>query len=134
VVRHDVPMHVSVVIDSQDPQGLAPFWQQALHYRRAGELAGYVVLAPPTDDAGPGRPVLVLQRVAEPRAGKNRLHLDLHDDDVPAQITRLQALGARPIGEPVTELLEAAGIWWQVMADPEGNEFCLVAEGAASRA
>ena len=42
------------------------------------------------------------------------------------QITRLQALGARPLGEPVTELLESAGVWWQVMADPEGNEFCIL--------
>jgi predicted enzyme related to lactoylglutathione lyase len=121
-------MRVGVVIDSQDPQVLAAFWEQALRYRRAGELAGYVVLAPSADDAGPGRPVLVLQRVDEPRTGKNRLHLDLHSDDVPAEVTRLTALGAQPSGGPVTELLASAGIWWQVMSDPQGNEFCLVAE------
>jgi predicted enzyme related to lactoylglutathione lyase len=121
-------MRISVVIDSQDPEGLAPFWQEALGYRRAGEVPGYVVLAPPGDDAGPGRPVLVLQQVDEPRSGKNRLHLDLHGHDVPATAARLQALGGQQVGVPVTELLAEAGIWWQVMADPQGNEFCLVAD------
>lgn len=127
-VRHDGRMRVSVVIDSQDPQGLAPFWQQALGYLRAGEVPGYVVLAPAKDGAGTGRPTLVLQAVGEPRTGKNRLHLDLHCDDVTAEVARLEALGARPLGKPVTELLESLGIWWQVMVDPQGNEFCLVAD------
>jgi predicted enzyme related to lactoylglutathione lyase len=121
-------MRVSVVIDTQDPEGLAPFWRQALGYRAAGEPGGYGVLAPAADDRSAGRPTLVLQRVAEPRSGKNRLHLDLHVDDVTAETARLTALGATVVGPPVTELLAAAGIWWQVMADPHGNEFCLVAD------
>lgn len=121
-------MRVSVVIDTLDPEQLAPFWQEALGYRRVGEVPGFVVLAPPPDAVGPGLPVLILQRVGEPRSGKNRLHLDLHCDDVPAAADRLTALGGRRLGGPVTELLGDLGVWWQVMVDPQGNEFCLVAD------
>lgn len=124
-------MRVSVVIDSADPPSLAEFWRAALGYRRAGELPGYVVLAPPAGESAPGRPVVVLQRVDESGSGrvdKNRLHLDLHCDDVPEALDRLESLGARRSGPPVTELLDTVGIWWQVMHDPEGNVFCLVAD------
>ena len=76
-------------------------------------------------------PVLILQKVGEPKAGKNRMHLDLHpplETGVPALVERLEALGGRRIGTPHTELLGTLGIWWQLMADPEGNEFDVVAD------
>ena len=47
---------------------------------------------------------------------------------MPALADRLEELGGRRLGDPVTELLHQLGIWWQVMADPEGNEFDLVAD------
>ena len=73
--------------------------------------------------------MLILQQVPEPRRGKNRLHLDLHPDESSALINKLVGLGASLIGERV--FLE--DISWQVLADPEGNEFCVVDHGAAVR-
>ena len=121
-------MRLSVVLDSVDPAGIADFWQLALGYRRAGELASFVVLLPAGDADAPGAPVVLLQKVREQPAGKNRMHLDLHPPDVHAHVARLEALGGRRVGGPVTELLATAGVWWQVMADPQGNEFCVVAD------
>jgi predicted enzyme related to lactoylglutathione lyase len=68
----------------------------------------------------------LLQRGPEPKSGKNRLHLDLHHDDGPAEVERLVALGASRVGAVNTEYLELDGTRFQVMADPEGNEFCVV--------
>ncbi len=84
-----------------------------------------MVLAAPPGEPGP---VLILQEVPEERATKNRAHLDLHPADPEAHIARLENLGARRVGERVTELQEQFGIWWQQMADPQGNEFCVVAD------
>ena len=60
--------------------------------------------------------------MARCKTGKNRMHLDCHPDDPEAHITRLRRLGATVVGERV----ERFGHWWQVMADPEGNEFCVL--------
>jgi hypothetical protein len=57
--------------------------------------------------------------------------VDIHppaDLGVAALADRLEALGGRRLGGPVTDLLAGYGIWWQVMADPEGNELDLVAD------
>jgi predicted enzyme related to lactoylglutathione lyase len=118
-------VRVSVVLDSVDPQAVADFWRQALGYRHAGDLGGFVVLAPEPGDSGP---VVILQRVPEERAGKNRAHLDLHPPDADEHVARLERLGGRRLGDPVTELEAAAGIRWQRMADPQGNEFCVVTD------
>jgi Glyoxalase-like domain len=121
-------VRVSVVLDSVDPGAIAGFWQAALGYRLAAELGSFLVLVPVDRDASPGQPVLVLQRVPEEPAGKNRMHLDLHPPDPAEHVARLEALGAQRVGPPVTELLEAEGLWWQPMADPQGNVFCVVAD------
>ncbi|MDQ1292774.1 MAG: hypothetical protein QG608_654, partial [Actinomycetota bacterium] len=63
---------------------------------------------------------LLFQPVPEPKAGKNRLHLDLTADDVPRQIERLVALGATLVEERSDDQYR----WW-VFSDPEGNLFCL---------
>ncbi len=122
-------MRLSVVLDCNDPAGLVPFWRAALGYVSVGTLPGYEVLAPAPEQ--PPGPVFILQGVAEPRAGKNRMHLDVHPPvelGVPKLVERLEALGGRRVGEPVTELLEHFGIWWQLVLDPEGNELDLVAD------
>ncbi len=116
-------VRVSVVLDSVDPHAIADFWRQALGYREAGDLGAFVVLAPEPGEPGP---VLILQRVPEERAGKNRAHLDLHPPDADEHVARLERLGARRIGDPVTEFETELGIRWQRMADPQGNEFCVV--------
>ena len=122
-------MRISVVLDCRDPETLVEFWSAAMGYRPAGSLPGFVVLTPAEGE--PDGPVLILQQVDEPKTGKNRMHIDIHpplDLGVPTLVARLEALGGRRLGEPVTDLLDEAGIWWQVMRDPEGNELDIVAD------
>ncbi len=122
-------MRFSVVLDCLDPQALIPFWQAALGYSHVWSAPGFEVLRP--DEGEPPGPVLILQQVPEPRAGKNRMHVDIHPPlelGVPALIERLEGLGGATVGEPVTELLEEIEVWWQSMTDPEGNIFCVVAD------
>jgi predicted enzyme related to lactoylglutathione lyase len=107
---------ISLVIDCADPAKLAEFWAPALDYQNLGAFGEYVALA--AEDA----PLLLLQKVAEPKHGKNRMHLDIKVPDVEAEVTRLVALGAKRISDaPIEEL----GAQWVVMNDPEGNEFCV---------
>jgi catechol 2,3-dioxygenase-like lactoylglutathione lyase family enzyme len=122
-------MRVSVVLDCSDPAALVPFWCAALGYEPVGTIDGFEVLRPAAGE--PRGPVFILQRVAEPKVTKNRSHVDIHPPvelGVPALADRLEQLGGRRLGGPVTELLDRLGIWWQVMADPEGNELDLVAD------
>jgi predicted enzyme related to lactoylglutathione lyase len=114
-------MRVTVVLDCVDADALIPFWEMALDYRLSDKLDEYRVLVP--SDSSKDGPVLVLASVPEAKSGKNRMHLDCHPDDPEAHITRLRRLGATIVGERV----ERFGHWWQVMADPEGNEFCVTA-------
>ena len=122
-------MRLSVVLDCLDPPALVGFWSVALGYEHAGSVPGFEVLRPAEGE--PPGPVYILQSVPEERAGKNRMHVDIHPPlelGVPALVSRLEALGGRRLGDPVSSLLEEIGVWWQVMADPEGNEFCVVAD------
>ena len=106
-------------LDCADPERLAPFWAQALHYRPGRYHHPYLVLSDPSQQSPP----LVLQKVPEPKRGKNRMHLDLFSPDMEQEARRMQALGARRISEePVSG---PTGDRWIVMADPEGNEFCV---------
>jgi catechol 2,3-dioxygenase-like lactoylglutathione lyase family enzyme len=118
-------VRVSVVLDTVDPRAIAGFWREALGYREAADLGAFLVLAPERGDEGP---VVILQQVPEGRAGKNRMHLDLHPPDADEHVARLERLGARRLGGPVTELEPALGVRWQRMADPQGNEFCVVTD------
>ena len=126
-------MLLTVVIDCLDPDALVAFWAAALGYRPIDVpgLDAYRVLLPPEGPDGvrpAGAPVVALQRVPEPREAKNRVHLDVHPDDLWGQVRALEVLGGRRLGDPVTDLVDVLGTWWIVMADPEGNELCLVAE------
>lgn len=122
-------MRLSVVLDCSDPTALVPFWAEAMGYRLASSFPGFEVLVP--RDGEPGGPVFVLQAVPEEKRAKNRMHLDVHvplDVGMVEHAARLTGLGATRVGSPVMELWESDGVWWQVMADPEGNEFCLIAD------
>jgi hypothetical protein len=122
-------MKLAIVLDCSDAARLVEFWSTALGYRHAGAVPGFEVLAP-KEGAAPG-PAFLLQQVEDPRSGKNRMHVDVHpplDLGVPALVARLEELGGRRVGDPVTELLDALGIWWQTMVDPEGNVFDVVAD------
>jgi predicted enzyme related to lactoylglutathione lyase len=114
-------MRLVFVLDCKDPVSLAAFWSAAIGYRVSGSSEPYVVLVA---DDGDG-PELVLQRVGEPKTTKNRMHLDIRTDQLDSVAQRLEALGARRLQTDVTE---EAGFRWVVMADPEGNEFCVCTE------
>ena len=108
----------SVVIDCNDFPRMLAFWQQAL---------GYEPKYPPEDDWAilrdpNGRRVNVsIQRVPEPRAGKNRLHFDLYAKDQAAEIERLIGLGATRLPRETEP-----GEDFVVLQDPEGNLFCVI--------
>ena len=128
-VCHGWAMRVSVVLDCVDPQALVPFWSAALGYEKVGDVDGFAVLQP--REGEPPGPVFILQRVPEPKTGKNRSHLDIHpplERGVPDLVAELESLGGTRLGGPVLDLVDELGIWWQVMADPEGNEFDIVAD------
>ncbi|HVD03455.1 MAG TPA: VOC family protein [Candidatus Dormibacteraeota bacterium] len=112
---------LEVGIDCLDPLLLAPFWMAALGYwSTTGDGRPYLDLVGP-----PGSLPVFLQRVPERKVVKNRLHLDLFSPDPEALCRRLEAFGAQPLGEP----FGAAPAWaWRILADPEGNEFCVCRE------
>jgi predicted enzyme related to lactoylglutathione lyase len=114
---------LGLVLDCADPERLAAFWGPALGYTTVGGLGSYVLLL----DAEDERPKLLLQRVDEPKAAKNRMHLDIETPTVDDDVRRLEDLGATRLG---TEAVEEHGTRWVVMADPEGNEFCVCDAGA----
>jgi predicted enzyme related to lactoylglutathione lyase len=116
------PLAITIVLDCGDATGLADFWSAALGYAQGQPIEQFSVLPPPGDT----RPHLILQQVPEPKAGKNRMHLDLHAADLDAGMARLVALGARKLQEAPNCL---GAYCWFLMADPEGNEFCLAPSG-----
>ena len=109
---------MEIVLDCAEPERLAKFWREALGYRDYYTDANLAVLVPKTGIASP----LLLQGVPEPKAGKNRMHVDIVVDDVESEVQRLQALGARRIDEGVQSF---GGTRWVIMSDPEQNEFCV---------
>ena len=105
-------------VDSAHPSKSADFWEAALGWRRTHDAVDQVVLEPPAGSPEDGvAPDILFLKVPEPKAVKNRLHLDLRPLDQAAEVARLEALGARraDIGQ--------GDVSWVVMADPDGNEF-----------
>ena len=104
----------ALAIDCTDPPGLARWW---------GRLLGGSVELDEDGDAtlhAPGGLAIDFLSVPEPKAGKNRLHLDLRSSDLAAATEQALALGAARADDVY------AGGAWQVLRDPEGNEFCLL--------
>jgi hypothetical protein len=115
-------------IDCADPHSLARFWCSALDYEVQLEDDGLVTIGFPTvpegtNRLGPVPPTLTFAQVPEGKTVKNRLHLDLSptDREQDDEVRRLLELGARraDVGQGETS--------WVVLADPEGNEFCVLA-------
>jgi catechol 2,3-dioxygenase-like lactoylglutathione lyase family enzyme len=108
----------SVVVDCNDLPPMLRFWREALHYEpKYPPEDDWVLLRDPSG----GGVNVSLQVVPEPRAGKNRLHLDLYADDQSAEVERLVELGARRFPrtpEPDEDFV--------VLEDPEGNLFCVI--------
>jgi catechol 2,3-dioxygenase-like lactoylglutathione lyase family enzyme len=112
-----------IVVDSRDPEALAAWWAEVLGYRvlsRDGD--GAVEIGPEAGFGGPA-PTLVFTPVGHWEPARPRLHLDVNatDRDQEAELERLLALGAVPadVGQTGEES-------WHVLADPEGNPFCLL--------
>jgi predicted enzyme related to lactoylglutathione lyase len=108
-----------IVIDTHDLPGLARFWTQALGWRVLSEQEREVVIGPDEN----ARVGICFMPVSDVKTVKNRVHLDLttEAEDREAEIARLLALGARRV-----DVGQTGQESWTVLADPEGNEFCVV--------
>lgn len=109
-----------VVLDCADLERAAAFWTTVLGHEREPYGGGvYLSLVPPD-----GRGVeLLLQRTNDRKAGKNRVHLDLRTADLEAEVARVKAAGGVLLtAEPVVE----HGWRWHLLADPDGNELCVL--------
>lgn len=111
----------NVTFDCADPGALAEFWAAALGYRKQKIGADEAALVAPERNG----PRLLFIRVPEPKTAKNRVHLDVGVDDMPATAERLVNLGGQQV-----EVVSEDGETWTVMRDPEGNEFCIFTEDA----
>ncbi|MGW3013556.1 VOC family protein [Streptomyces sp. NPDC001219] len=113
-----------LVIDAVEPERLAAFWSDVLGYAELGrEDDGSIEIGPPEAGFGGPQPTLVFGPTSDPRPAKLRLHIDVNatDRDQDAELERLLALGARPV-----DVGQTGNEGWHVLADPEGNEFCLL--------
>ena len=144
--RLGVPFQVT--FDCFDPDCLSRFWAEALHYKLQDPPAGYDTWEDflraqdiPEDEWNSASAIvdpegigsrIYFQRVTNPKAGKNRVHLDVNvgggrsvqEEErkrrIQSEVERLIGLGAAKLN-----VVEETGEFWVVMADPEGNEFCL---------
>jgi predicted enzyme related to lactoylglutathione lyase len=108
-----------IVIDCSDPLSLAPFWAEVLGYEMDELEEDVASIEHPTDEG----PAICFQRVPESKQGKNRVHFDLNvdDDELESAVERLISLGAKQV-----DVGQGVDRSWVVLADPEGNEFCIV--------
>jgi catechol-2,3-dioxygenase len=107
-----------VVVDALDPVRLGHWWGEVLGLRVLSEAPDEVVIGGDTD------PQLCFVAVPDPKDGKNRLHLDLTPEDQDAEVERLIDMGARHV-----DVGQGGSAPWVVLADPEGNEFCVCDAG-----
>ncbi len=116
-----------ITVDAHDPLALAQFWSEALGWKIGEDVNDIEVWIERElgDPKNTGFPDILFLKNSAIKSGKNRLHLDLRPDDQAAEVARLEKLGAKQIdigqsAEPTCT--------WIVMADPEGNEFCVLRE------
>jgi catechol 2,3-dioxygenase-like lactoylglutathione lyase family enzyme len=128
-----VSRFTELVVDCRDPWRLAAFWRAVLGFEVIDERPDVVEIGswepdPASVRERQGPPTIVFVRMPEGETGKNRLHLDISPADRTHQeeVDRLVALGARPVAVGAEQ-----GAVRQVLADPEGNEFCVLRSLAA---
>ncbi len=117
-----------VVLQCHDPEALARFWCEVLDFVELDrEAEGCIEIGPREGFGGP-QPTIFLIRTDGLKNGRSRLHIDVNptDRDQEAELERLLAAGAKlvDVGQP-------AQASWHVLADPEGNEFCLLSSRLA---
>ncbi len=112
----------AIALDAVDPRPVADFWCAVLGWQQVDEDADGISIGPPGGAAAAGLTIDVL-RVPEAKTVKNRLHLDLRADGstTAEELARLEALGARRV-----DVGQGDDVTWVVLADPEGNELCLL--------
>lgn len=106
----------SVTVDCADPKSLASFWEQVLDFERTYDEADEVVIEPRD---GNGNAMLFI-KVPDDKKVKNRIHFDLKPTDQAAEVERVKGLGATEVD------IGQKDVTWVVLADPEGNEFCIL--------
>ncbi|MET7860532.1 VOC family protein [Streptomyces sp. NPDC005318] len=107
----------SLVVDAHDLPSQARFWCRVLDWKVLFEAEDEIVIGA-DKDAVPG---ITFVPVPEKKTLKNRLHIDLAPDDQTAEVGRIVGLGATRV-----DVGQQAGAGWAVLADPEGNEFCVL--------
>ena len=113
-----------ITIDSENPKKLAEFWTQALDWKITyeDEIEVCIELLDGSPEVGRIPDILFLKN-SDKKTVKNRLHFDLRPQDQAAEVARLELLGAKKIDIGQDEDPDTS---WVVMADPEGNEFCIL--------
>jgi len=109
-----------IIVDSNDPKQLATFWGNVLGWPVVEDPRGLCWISATGDYTA--RPMIVFVPVPEPKSAKNRVHIDVNPSgtDQAGELERLLALGARKVD------IGQGDVPWIVLADPEGNEFCLL--------
>jgi hypothetical protein len=107
----------TLTLDCAEPERLARWWGELLGWPAGADDDGDWVVEPPDPALGCA---LLFGAVPEPKAAKNRVHLDLRPDDQEAEVARAVALGATTVD------IGQGDQTWVVLADPEGNEFCIL--------
>jgi catechol 2,3-dioxygenase-like lactoylglutathione lyase family enzyme len=112
-----------LVLDCRDPTRLAAFWCEVLGYVELDRDADTIEIGPPGVGFGSPQPTIVFSRTDIPKRDKLRLHFDVNaiDRDQAAELERLIAIGAT-----LADIGQTGDESWHVLADPEGNEFCLL--------
>jgi catechol 2,3-dioxygenase-like lactoylglutathione lyase family enzyme len=112
-----------LVIDARDPDRLSSFWCDVLGFVELARAGGSIEIGPPGPGFGGPQPTIVFVPSPEPKSAQLRLHIDVSptDRDQDAELTRLQAAGAR-----MADIGQRGDEGWHVLSDPEGNEFCLL--------
>ena len=105
-----------IVVDAQDAARLARWWAEALGYQIVHEEPDEIEIRRSPQEM----PGLLFTPVSEAKTVKNRLHIDLRPDDQEAEVERLVDMGARHVD------IGQSDVSWVVLADPEGNEFCVL--------
>ena len=112
----------STAIDARDPAAQGRFWAEVLGWRITEDEPDEVALEPPAGSPEDGIvPDLLFLAVPEGKTVKNRLHLDLRPEDQAVEVARIEALGATRV-----DIGQGEDVTWVVLADPEGNEFCVL--------
>jgi catechol 2,3-dioxygenase-like lactoylglutathione lyase family enzyme len=111
-----VPQLGNITFDCDNPARLAEFWSALTGYSLQDSNPFMARLAPPDGS----RPHLLFIKVPEPKTAKNRVHLDFGEGKLEPEVERLVGLGASRLGNH-----SGFGFEWVVLADPEGNEFCV---------